>query len=182
MLESIYYVITWACNRVCAHCYDARFRPYPDGERSEMLARQAIQMPKIIGHFPDRLSFRDLSDQRPDGTFPMKAGRVILAGGEVLLPDVREKLLYPCLTILRDKYGRKAKTVIQTGGDLLDERVLEELLVRDVWMVSVSSMVWTSRAPLKQSRTKAVNHRLPDSSLSPKAENDPSWRRYVSSR
>jgi hypothetical protein len=140
MLESIYYVVTWACNRVCAHCYDARFRPYPDGERSEMLARQAAQMPKIIGNLPHRLSFRDPSDQQPDGTFPTRAGRVILAGGEVLLPGVREKLLYPCLTRLRDKYGGTAETVIQTGGDLLDERVLEELLSRDVWMVSVSSI------------------------------------------
>ena len=89
MLESIYYVITWACDRACAHCYDDRFRPYPSDDRSRMLAKQAEQMPKIIGHFPDRLTFRDLCDQQADGIFPEKPGRVILSGGEVLLPDGR---------------------------------------------------------------------------------------------
>ncbi len=140
MLESIYYVITWACDRACAHCYDDRFRPYPSDDRSRMLAKQAEQMPKIVGHFPDRLTFRDLCDQQADGIFPEKPGRVILSGGEVLLPDVREKLLYPCLTLLRDKYGKTARTAVQTGGDLLDERVLDELLTRGIWMVSVSSI------------------------------------------
>ena len=27
-MESIYWVLTWACHRRCVHCYDDRFRPY----------------------------------------------------------------------------------------------------------------------------------------------------------
>jgi shikimate kinase len=27
-LESIYYVLSWACHRRCRHCYETRFRPY----------------------------------------------------------------------------------------------------------------------------------------------------------
>jgi ABC-type uncharacterized transport system YnjBCD ATPase subunit len=105
-----------------------------------MLDRQAAAMPKIIRNFPERLTYRDLSDQQADGTSHEKRGRVILAGGEVLLPDVREKLLYPCLELLGEKYGQTAKTVIQTGGDFLDEHILNELLAAGVCMVSISSV------------------------------------------
>ena len=27
-MQSIYWVLTWACHRKCKHCYDDRFRPY----------------------------------------------------------------------------------------------------------------------------------------------------------
>ena len=27
-MESIYYVMAWACHRKCRHCYEDRFRPY----------------------------------------------------------------------------------------------------------------------------------------------------------
>jgi hypothetical protein len=31
-MESIYYVMAWACHRKCRHCYEDRFRPYVRGE------------------------------------------------------------------------------------------------------------------------------------------------------
>ena len=31
-MESIYYVMSWACHRKCVHCYEDRFRPYVRGE------------------------------------------------------------------------------------------------------------------------------------------------------
>jgi len=27
-VESIYYVMAWACHRKCKHCYEDRFQPY----------------------------------------------------------------------------------------------------------------------------------------------------------
>ena len=141
MLESIYYSLTWACNRACAHCYEERFRPYSAEELEPMVAFQAERLPAIVNHFPETMAFLDLEDQQPDGSFRERIGRVILAGGEVLLPHVREKLLYPALDLLNRRYGPDGvKLVVQTGGEFLDERVLDALLAHGVWTVSVSSL------------------------------------------
>lgn len=42
--------------------------------------------------------------------------------------------------MLRDRYGGGVKLVIQTAGDLLGPKIIHELLERDVWMISVSSI------------------------------------------
>ncbi len=37
-MESIYYVMAWACHRRCKHCYEERFRPYVRAELAGVLA------------------------------------------------------------------------------------------------------------------------------------------------
>lgn len=140
MLESMYYAITWACRRQCAHCYDDRFRPYTPVEVDDLIAREEAMMPSIVANLPEKLQYSDLEDQDANGTFPPKSGRIILSGGEVLMDPVRERLLYPLLTMLRNRYKNGVRLVIQTSGDLLTPKIIDELLERGVWMISVSSI------------------------------------------
>ena len=71
-----------------------------------------------------------------------KRGRIILAGGEILLEPVRETVLYPALDQLRSRYEAQGgiKVIVQTTGDILNEKIIEELLARGVWMISVSGI------------------------------------------
>ncbi|MEJ5359121.1 MAG: radical SAM protein [Desulfobacterales bacterium] len=140
MLESIYWAITWACNRTCPHCYDERFRPYPAGEGERLTAAARETARRVVRHLPESLEFRDLEGEDDRGEFRTRTGRIILSGGEVLLEPTRRLLLYPLLERLRERYGRGVRLVVQTGGDLLTPAVLEELLERGVWMISVSSI------------------------------------------
>ncbi|MBM9537876.1 hypothetical protein [Desulfobulbus alkaliphilus] len=140
MLESIYYVITWACRRECAHCYDDRFRPYTPVEVDDLIAREKAILPRIVANLPEELQYIDLEDQDANGTFPSKSGRIILSGGEVLMDPVRERLLYPLLAMLRGRYARDVRLVIQTSGDLLTPEIINQLLEQGIWMISVSSI------------------------------------------
>ncbi len=142
MLESIYYVITWACRRACPHCYDERFRPYPAAELHELTRRSRDSFPKIIENFPETLLYTDLEDQQEDGTFGRKTGRIVVSGGEVLLDPVRTEVLYPLLEALNSRYANRGgvKLVVQTAGDLLSPAIVQDLLERNVWMISVSSL------------------------------------------
>jgi hypothetical protein len=140
MLESIYYAVTWACRRACAHCYDERFRNYTPLELEALLEREEQVFPRVVRNLPESLRYTDLEDQRQDGDFPQKHGRIILSGGEVLIEPVRRRLLYPLLESLQERYGNGVKLVIQTTGDLLTPRIVEALLARGVWMISVSSI------------------------------------------
>lgn len=142
MLESIYYVISWACTRACPHCYDDRFRPYDSDQLNAQITRAESSFPLIIDNFPETMEYVDLEQQLPDGSFAHKIGRIILSGGEVLLDPVRTNILYPVLTRINERYrgGSGCKLVIQTSGDLLTPGIVSELLERNAWMISVSSM------------------------------------------
>ncbi len=142
MLESIYYVISWACLHACPHCYDERFRPYSESELAGLTARSKAAFPSIVSHLPESMVYTDLEDQQKDGSFPKKIGRIILAGGEVLLDPVRTEMLYPLLDKLSERYASKGgvKLAIQTTGDLLNQEIIRDLLTRNVWMISVSSL------------------------------------------
>ena len=37
-MESIYWVLAWACHRKCRHCYEERFRPYGRGDLAAAVA------------------------------------------------------------------------------------------------------------------------------------------------
>lgn len=115
-MDSLYYVITWLCHRSCDHCYDERFRPYPEG------APEHTNPGPIIAHFPAEL------------------GKVILAGGEVLLDPVREPVLYPALDLLYARYGSRTRLIVQTTGDLLTPQRIAELRAHHVTTISVSGM------------------------------------------
>lgn len=141
-MESIYYVMSWLCHRTCEHCYEDRFRPYHGAELEGVVAEAQGAYPRIISNLPERMTYRDLADPDGAGGFREKVGRVILAGGEILLEPVREPVLYPAIELLLQKYRGQGgvKIIIQTTGDILTARVLRELLERGVWMVSVSGI------------------------------------------
>lgn len=136
-MESLYYVITWLCHRTCPHCYEDRFRPYYGPELREVTAQSRTNFARIIENLPPRMTYLDRADGMKE-----KTGSVILAGGEVLLDPIREPVLYPALQLLHEKYRDVGgvKPIVQTTGDLLTPRIVEELRQRHVWMISVSGI------------------------------------------
>ncbi len=141
-MESIYYVMTWLCHRRCVHCYDARFRPYVRGALDKVVEETAACMPRIIDNLPETMIYRDRERPDPDGGYPELPGRIILAGGEVLLDPIREALLYPAIERLVAKYKNTGgvRVIVQTTGDRITAKILDELLARGIWRVVVSGM------------------------------------------
>lgn len=140
-MESLYYVMSWACHRKCVHCYEKRFRPYVRGELEAVVRQSELNFPIIIDNLPERMTYLDLSAPLAGGGYVEKVGRIILAGGEVLIDPVRERVLYPALERLQEKYGPAGvKVIVQTTGDLVTEDIIDDLLARGVWMISVSGM------------------------------------------
>lgn len=133
-MQSVYYVVSFLCHRTCPHCYEDRFRPYYGEERERVVGESRESFRRIIDNFPERMSYREAGVER--------RGRVILAGGEVLLDPVRESVLYPALEQLHGKYLERGgvQLVVQTTGDVVSERILVELLDRHVNLVSVSGL------------------------------------------
>jgi hypothetical protein len=135
-LESIYWVLTWACHRRCVHCYDDRFRPYVRDELKAVIGEGQAAWPLILENLPDRFAFTD-----PRDPSRQKIGRIILAGGEVLHKPVREALFYPVLEALQRRYTpADVKVSIQTTGDILTNKMLAEMLERGVHTIAISGM------------------------------------------
>src|SRR5262249_7082165 len=84
-MESIYYVMAWACHRRCKHCYEERFRPYTGAELGSVVAEAVANFPRIIDHLPERMTYLDLEHPEPDGRLPERVGRIIVSGGESLV-------------------------------------------------------------------------------------------------
>ncbi len=140
-MESLYYVLSYVCHRRCAHCYEDRFRPYHGAALTQQLERNLADMPRIVDHLPARLRYRDRQAPNPDGSLPEHPGRIILAGGEVLHPALRQALTYPAIERIAARYhGQGVRIIIQTTGDLLDDAIVESLLSRGVFMISVASL------------------------------------------
>jgi len=136
-LESIYYVMAWACHRRCRHCYEDRFRPYVRGALEAVIAEAEANAPLIVANLPARLTWWDRSGPAP----VERGGRIILAGGEALLPGVRERITFPTIERLQVRYaGQGLRIIVQTTGDLLTPALIEELLARGVWQISVSGV------------------------------------------
>jgi hypothetical protein len=112
------------------------------GELESVVAEAERNFPRIIDHFPARHTYLDTEDPRPDGTFPEKTGRVVLSGGEALIDPVRERVTYKVIEQLTAKYAAQGgvKIVVQTTGDVLTDAIVEDLLARGVWMISVASI------------------------------------------
>jgi hypothetical protein len=136
-VESIYYVMSWACHRRCKHCYEERFRPYDSEEMKGVLAEAVANFPRIVDSFPDSMLYRD----REDGG-ATKVGRIILSGGESLLDPIRENVTYKTIERLRAKYADRGgvKIVVQTTGDLVTPAIVDDLLSRGVWMISCAGL------------------------------------------
>lgn len=135
-MESIYWVLTWACHRRCVHCYDDRFRPYVRDELKAVIGEGQAAWPLILDNLPARFAFED-----PKDPAKQRIGRIILAGGEVLHKPVREALFYPVLEALQRRYtSADVKISIQTTGDILTPKILSEMLVRGVHTIAISGM------------------------------------------
>lgn len=140
-MESVYWVMAWACHRRCRHCYEDRFRPYVGAALDRVIAEAAANAPCIVANLPERLTYRDRTDPRPDGTLPEKPGRIILSGGEALIDPVREAVTYKVIDALRAKYADQGvRIIVQTTGDILTDAIVADLLARGVWMISVASV------------------------------------------
>ena len=55
-MESIYYVMAWACHQKCRHCYEDRFRPYVRAALDQVIAEASANFPRIIANLPNRLT------------------------------------------------------------------------------------------------------------------------------
>ena len=141
-MESIYYVMSWACHRRCKHCYEERFRPYVRSELEGVVREAEANFPRIIANLPDRMTYLDSESPLPDGGFAEKTGRIILSGGESLLDPVRERVTYKVIEQLVRKYRDVGgiKVIVQTTGDLLTPAILADLRRLGVWMVSVAGV------------------------------------------
>ena len=133
-MESIYWVLCWLCHRTCRHCYDDRFRPYYGSQLDSVVDQARRAFARIVENLPESMTFLEGPGQA------LQKGRIILAGGEVLLDPVREPVLYPTLDLLRRKYGSGVSLIVQTTGDLVTPRLAAELLEHGVDMISVSGI------------------------------------------
>ena len=148
-MESIYYVMAWACHRKCRHCYEDRFRPYVRGELEAVVAEAERNFPRIVDHFPARMTYLDEADPRADGSLPEKTGRIILSGGESLLDATRQRVTYPVIRRLNAKYAAQGgvKIVVQTTGDILTDAMVADLIAGEFAEVNyrtVPSVIYTA--------------------------------------
>jgi hypothetical protein len=142
-VESIYWVLSWACHRKCRHCYEDRFRPYVRGALDGVVAEASAAWPRVLRNLPADLTFLDTARPLENALEPFerRPARIIMAGGELLIDQVREAILYPALEAIRDRYGAQGvKVAVQTTGDLVTPKIVDEMLARGVWMISVAGM------------------------------------------
>jgi MoaA/NifB/PqqE/SkfB family radical SAM enzyme len=134
-MQSIYWVLTWACHRKCKHCYDDRFRPYVRDALRDVVGEGQVAYQHIIANLPDDMTWLD------EKTGKRERSTLILAGGELLIDGVREELFYPVLAALKAKYGASMpKLAIQTTGDVLTAELLDECLERGVESIAIASI------------------------------------------
>jgi hypothetical protein len=132
-MESVYWVLSWACHRRCVHCYDDRFRPYVRGALDEVLGEGERAWPGVLANLPDDFGYIDKTGAR-------QAGRLILAGGEVLLEGFRQRIFYPALEAIQQRWSpdMAPRVHIQTTGDRLNETHLDDMLRRGVHGIAIS--------------------------------------------
>ena len=141
-MESIYFVMSWLCHRTCEHCYEDRFHPYYGEDLKRIVEESKANVSRIIENLPDSMMYLDKNDPDEAGNFRPKRGRIIVAGGEIMLQAVRESVLYPALTQMHEKYKDVGgvELIVQTTGDILTRRMIVELLHRNVSVISVSGL------------------------------------------
>ena len=110
-LESLYWVFTQLCNDKCDHCYN---NSGPQGQR--MSDKECVS---IIQNLPDHID------------------RIILSGGE---PLAEKKQLYLILDALKEKYQGRSQIMLQTNGDLLTGKILDQLISKGVTRFDIASI------------------------------------------
>ena len=133
-MQSIYWVLSWACHRKCPHCYDDRFRPYVRDALRAVVGEGQAAWPRIIANLPDRMRWVDTKDCAQPTT-------LILAGGELLIDGVREELFYPVLAGIRDRWGDDGPRIsVQTTGDIMTEEHVRQMIARGVSTIAIASI------------------------------------------
>lgn len=110
-IESVYWVFTQLCNDICDHCYN------DSGPKGARLSEEECMA--IIENLPDKMD------------------RLILSGGE---PLADKKLLYKILDRLKEKYQGETQIMLQTNGDLINERILDSLIEKGVTRIDIASI------------------------------------------
>lgn len=110
-IESIYWVFTQLCNDVCDHCYN------DSGPKGARISEEECMA--IIENLPSQVD------------------RIILSGGE---PLADKKLLYKILDRLNNKYHGSSQIMLQTNGDLINEKVLDTLIEKGVTRIDIASI------------------------------------------
>ena len=110
-IESVYWVFTQLCNDICDHCYN------DSGPKGARLSEEECMA--IIENLPDKMD------------------RLILSGGE---PLADKKLLYKILDRLKEKYQGETQIMLQTNGDLINERILDTLIEKGVTRIDIASI------------------------------------------
>lgn len=134
-MQSIYWVLTWACHRKCKHCYDDRFRPYVRDALKAVVQEGQTAHERILANLPDDMSWHDPQTDTRQRT------NLILAGGELLIDGVREELFYPTLRAIKARWGERApKISMQMTGDVLTPQILDECLALGVESMAIASI------------------------------------------
>lgn len=110
-IESVYWVFTQLCNDICDHCYN------DSGPKGARISEEECMA--IIENLPDKMD------------------RLILSGGE---PLADKKLLYKILDRLKEKYRGETQIMLQTNGDLINERILDSLIEKGVTRIDIASI------------------------------------------
>ena len=133
-MQSIYWVLSWACHRKCPHCYDDRFRPYVRDALRAVVGEGQAAGPLILDNLPDRMRWIDA-----DGL--EHATTLILAGGELLIDGVREELFWPALAGIRKRWGDDGPSIsVQTTGDIMTEDHVRQMIARGVSTIAIASI------------------------------------------
>lgn len=154
-MEAVYWVLTWACHRKCRHCYDDRFRPYVREELKRVVGEGQAAYRAILANLPDRMRFQDRTGPNPGGPDqegpdqeglvregPSRRSLLVLAGGELLIDGVREELFYPVLDAIRERWALpdRPHVSVQTTGDVLSPRYIQEMVDRGVGTIAIASI------------------------------------------
>ncbi|NDC58333.1 MAG: hypothetical protein EBZ50_05840 [Alphaproteobacteria bacterium] len=85
----------------------------------------------ILDNLPDEMSYLDPRAPQPDGTASRRRTLLVMAGGELLLDGVRERLFFPALEAIRERWGDRGPHIsVQTTGDILTPDHIEGMLAR----------------------------------------------------
>ncbi len=133
-MQSLYWVLTWACHRKCAHCYDDRFRPYVRSALTDVVAEGQRAYDAILANLPDDMSWVDEAGMRHPTL-------IVLAGGELLIDGVREELFYPVLEAIQRRWpSAPPRLSMQTTGDVLEPDHIDAMLARGVTTIAIASI------------------------------------------
>jgi hypothetical protein len=112
-IESVYWVFTQLCNDECDHCYNLSG---PQGAR--ISEEECLQ---IVDNLPEKMD------------------RIILSGGE---PLADRKKFFAILDRLQERYGhdKQMQIMVQTNGDLLNEKWLDLMIEKGVTRFDIASI------------------------------------------